>query len=132
MANKDEFMFDPALYIEYRDRNSSGKKNILEGKFIISKDIDKLNFTSNLVWEKKLASGEPWEFEYTIAVSHPISNSAKIGVEYFAQPIDNRAYLIPGVYAQFSPTVRLNIGPAFGLTPESIDFGIRSIFSWEF
>lgn len=62
LANKGEFIFDPALYIEYIDRNASGKKNILEGKFIISKDFGKLNFTSNLIWEKKLASGEPWEF----------------------------------------------------------------------
>ncbi len=143
-AQAGQWPVDVALYTEYKnpDGHRDIRSDVLENKLILSKDFGRVNVAGNFVFEKELNSGEPWEFEYTAGVSYAVTPTTRIGLEIqeslgdsgeFLQQLEEREILlVPGIYANITPHVRVLAGPAFGLTRGSDDFQLRSIVEVEF
>ena len=142
-AEAGQWPVDLALYTEYK--NPDGHRDInsdeLENKVIVSKDIGPWNLVGNFVFEKKLNTGSHWEYEYTAGVSYALTPRTRVGLEVkqglgdskdFAFDSTQNLQLIPGIYTNLTPNVRLLLGPAFGLTRVSDDLQLRSIVEVEF
>lgn len=134
---------DIALYTEYK--NPDGHREInsdeLENKVILSKDFGPVNVVANFIFEKKLNTGDPWEFEYTAGASYAVTPRTRLGLEVkqglgtddnFTVDDSQPLYLVPGIYTSLTPHVRLLVGPAFGLTKASDDLQLKSIVEMEF
>lgn len=134
---------DVAFYTEYK--NPDGRRELnsdeLENKLIVSKDFGLWNVTANVIIEKKLNTGDHWEYEYTAAVSHGLTSRTRVGLELkqglgdsgdfdFSQR--QPLYVVPGLYMSVTPHVRVLVGPAFGLTRASDDLQLHSIVEVEF
>ena len=135
---------DVALYAEYENPNGrrTVHSDVLETKVILSRDFGLWNVIGNLIFEKPLNNGESWKFEYTAGVSYGLSPRTRLGLEvketlgdrreFGVQRDDHELYLVPGLYTNLSPHVRLLVGPAFGLTKASDDVQLRSLVEVEF
>lgn len=134
-----------ALYGEYEGPNGpqDADSDSLEGKLILSKDVGPWNVVGNLIAERKINQHDFWAVEYTAGVSYPVTSTARLGLElretlgapegeFGIRRKDHQLQLMPGLYANLTPHVRLLVGPAFGLTKASDDFQIRSIVEVEF
>ncbi len=142
-AEAGQWPVDLALYVEYENPNGPRKAHSdgLEGKIILSKDIGPWNFISNVIFSKKLAAHNRWEYEYTAGVSYGVTPRTRLGLEIqqglgdskeFAFDSTQSLYLVPGIYTSLTPHVRILAGPAFGMTKASDDFQLRSIVEVEF
>ena len=144
-AEAGQWPVDVALYTEYQNpdgpRTALAGSDVLENKVILSKDFGDWNVVGNFVFEKELNSGEPWAYEYTAGVSYAITPTARLGLEIkeglgtsekFGDLRSQELQLIPGIYANLTPNVRVLVGPAFGLTRAADDFQLKSVVEWEF
>ncbi len=144
LAEAGQWPVDVALYTEYENPNGHRDvhSDVLENKVIMSRDFGPWNVIGNFIFEKPLNSGEPWAFEYTAGASFALSPRTRIGLElketlgnsdeFGWHQKDHQLFLVPGIYASFTPHVRLLVGPAFGLTRASDDFQLNSIVEVEF
>ena len=135
---------DIALYGEYKnpDGRRDRRSDAVEGKLILSKDLGPWNLITNMIAEKDINTHSDWKFEYTLGVSYAITPTARLGLElketlgdadaFDIHRKDHKLQLIPGVYANLTPHLRVLVGPAFGLTRASDDLQLRSIVEWEF
>lgn len=130
LAESGRLPVDPALYLEYKI-GAGDRDDEIEAKLILSKDFARTwNVTANAIFEKERSSGADWETGYTIGVSRWLSPKMTAGLELKGG--EGTAYILPGAYLTLKPGVRLNIGPAFGITGKSDDFQIKSILEFEF
>lgn len=126
-----EWIVDPALYLEYVTYVTKLPK--IEAKLLLSKDVAGWNFVTNLkFYEKSLSPGSQNETGYALGASHPISDKAKLGLE-FKGSLDNanKHYIIPGIYITAADNVQVNLGIGFGLTKASDDLAFKSIVELE-
>ena len=144
LAEAGQWPVDVALYTEYK--NPNGRRDLssdeLENKVILSRDFGPWNVVGNVVFEKKLNTGDPWEFEYTAGMSYAVTPRTRVGLEIkeglgasgdFKLFSKREAlYLVPGIYTSLTPHIRVLVGPAFGLTRVSDDLQLRSIVEVEF
>ncbi len=142
-AEAGQWPVDLALYTEYK--NPDGHRDIssdeLENKVILSRDFGKLNLVGNFIFEKKLNTGDDWEFEYTAGASYAVTPRIRLGLEVkqglgdsgdFTFNSTQPLYIVPGIYASITPHVRVLFGPAFGVTRASDDLQLKSIVEVEF
>ncbi len=142
-ADAGQWPIDVALYTEYK--NPDGHRDLssdeLENKVILSKEFGPINLIGNVIFEKKLNTGDPWEFEYTAGVSYAVTPRTRLGLEvkqglgtddHFTADDSQPFYLVPGIYTSLTPHVRLLVGPAFGLTRASDDLQLKSVVEIEF
>ena len=142
-AEAEQWPLDVALYTEYK--NPDGHRDIrsdeLENKVILSKTMGSWNVVGNFVFERKINTDSPWEYEYTAGVSYGVTSRTRIGVEVqqglgdseeFGFSDDQPLYLVPGIYTSLTPHVRVLVGPAFGLTRVSDDLQVKSLIEIEF
>ncbi len=142
-AEAGQWPVDLALYTEYK--NPDGHRDInsdeLENKVILSKDFGPWNVIGNFVFEKKLNTGSHWEYEYTAGISYALTPRTRLGVELkqglgdskdFAFNGTQNLQILPGIYTNPTPNIRILVGPAFGLTRTSDDLQLRSIVEVEF
>ncbi len=144
-AEAGEWPVDVALYGEYEGPN--GRQDVdsdtLEGKLILSKDFGPWNVIGNLIAARKINQHDFWAFEYTVGVSHPLTSNTRLGLElreslgapegeFGLRRKGHELQLMPGIYTNLTPHVRLLIGPAIGLTKAADDLQIRSIVEMEF
>ena len=144
LAEAGQWPVDVALYSEYK--NPDGRRDVhsdeLENKVILGKAFGPWDLIGNVVFEKRLNTHSDWAFEYTAAVSCAITPRTRLGLEleetlgdadeFGWRRKDHQLRLLPGIYANLTPHVRLLAGPAFGLTKTSDDFQLRSIVEVEF
>ena len=135
---------DVALYAEYENPNGRrrGHSDVLENKLILSRDFGLWNVVGNVVFEKPLNTGGPWQVEYTAGVSYGVTPRTRLGLElketlgdrreFGVRRDDHALYVVPGIYTSLTPRVRLLIGQAFGLTRASDDLQLRSLVEVEF
>jgi len=130
LAEPGMFFFDPALYLEYV-KGAGDRPDKVEAKVILSKYLaNGTNLTINAIAEKEKEPGTHWEYGYTAGISKRVRPKLTLGLEIKGE--EDEFYLIPGAYIDIPPNKRINIGPAFGLTGESIDFQLKSIVEYEF
>ena len=143
LAQAGDWPVDVAFYTEYKNPNGRRQEHSdeLENKVILSRDVGRLNLVGNFVFEKKLNTGDKWEFEYTAGISYAITRRTRLGIEVqqglgdsgrFAADTTQPLYVVPGIYTSVTPHVRVLVGPAFGLTRVSDDLQLRSIVEVEF
>lgn len=144
LAEAGQWPLDVALYTEYK--NPDGHRDVrsdeLENKVILSKDVGPWNLVGNVIFEKPLNNGGPWEYEYTAGISYALTPRTRLGLELKEGLGDSDdfevfssrkpLYVVPGIYTSLTPHVRVLIGPAFGLTRASDDLQLRSIVEVEF
>ena len=144
LAEAGQWPLDLALYTEYK--NPDGHRDIrsdeLENKVILSKDVGPWNLVGNFVFEKKINTHSDWEFEYTAGMSCALTARTRLGLElketlgdsdeFGWHRKDHQLFLVPGLYTNLTPHVRVLVGPAFGLTRASDDLQLRSIVEVEF
>ena len=134
---------DVALYTEYKNPNGHRQTHSdeLEHKVILSKNLGRWNVVTNVIFEKALNNGDPWEYEYTAGVSYGLTPRTRLGLEVKQGLGDSQdfhfnsqepLYLIPGIYTSLTPHIRLLFGPAFGLTRASDDLQLHSLLEVEF
>ena len=143
-AEAGQWPVDVALYTEYKNPNGHRDQasDELENKVILSKTFGPWNVVGNFVFEKKLNTHSDWEFEYTAGISYALTPKTRVGLElketlgdsdeFGFRRKDHQVYLVPGLYAQLRPHLKLLVGPAFGLTRASDDVQLKSIVEAEF
>ena len=143
-ADAGRWPVDVALYTEYN--NPDGHRDVtsdeLENKVILSKDLGPWNLIGNFVFEKQLNTHSDWEFEYTAGVSYALTDRTRLGLElketlgdadeFGLHREDHKLFLIPGLYTNLTPHLRILVGPSFGLTRASDDVQLKSIVEVEF
>ena len=144
LAEAGRWPVDLALYTEYK--NPDGHRAIhsdeLENKVILSKEIGPWDLVGNVVFEKQLNTGSDWELEYTAGASYALTPRIRVGLElketlgdpdeFGVRRTDHELFLVPALYANLAPHVRVLAGPAFGLTHASDDLQLKSIVEVEF
>lgn len=142
-AEPGQLPLDIALYGEYANPNGSRETHSddVETKLILSKDIGVWNFTANLIAERAINENADWDLEYTAGVNYAVTPRTRLGLE-LQQQLGNSdsfhadstqpAYIIPGIYTNILPNVRILVGPAFGLTRASNDVQFKSLVEVEF
>ena len=171
-----EHRVNPVLYIEYESINGADKtmlgvvnhdneadhavsnsvsrlehKREIEGKLILSSNFRSWNASANLIAEKHLAEGEPWEFGYALGLSRPIGLAARpdpctlcpenftVGVEMYGGLgtrerfglSETTHYLAPLVAWAMPGGLTLRVSPTFGLNSSSHRFMVRLGVSYE-
>ncbi len=143
LAEAGQWPVDLAFYTEYENPNGprASHSDELENKMILARDFGSWNLVGNFIFTKKLNTGSHWEYEYTAGVSYAITPTARLGLEIEQGLGDSGEfqfngreplYVIPGLYMNLTPHVRLLAGPAFGLTRVSDDLQLKSIVECEF
>ncbi len=144
LAEAGQWPVDVALYTEYK--NPDGHREIssdeIENKIILSKNFGPWNLIGNFVFEKKINTGSEMEFEYTAGVSYGLTPRTRLGMElkeslgdtkeFGVRRSDHVLYLLPGIYTNVTPHIRVLAGPAFGLTKGADDLQLRSLVEVEF
>ena len=144
LAEAGQWPVDLALYTEYK--NPDGHRDIssdeLENKLIVSKDVGPWNVVGSFIFEKPLNTHSDWEFEYTVGVSYGLTPRTRLGLEvketlgdadeFGIHRKDHKVFIVPGLYTNLTPHLRLLVGPAFGLTRASDDLQLRTIVEVEF
>ena len=143
VAEAGRWLLDVALYCEYENPNGTraSRSDVLESKVILSKNVGRWNLVANLIFEKALNRGEPWEYEYTAGLSYELTPRTQLALEVkqglgdsedFHFDSTEALYVMPTVATSLTPHVRILAGPAFGLTRVSDDLQLRSIIEVEF
>lgn len=166
---------NPVLYVEYEDINGADKsllevvgfdsqydglvpnreasrerKREIETKLILSSNVNGWNISENFIAEKNLA-GNPWEFGYSLAVSHPLALLAsadecvlcrenfQAGVEFYGGLGTYDKFRLHGTSQYIAPVLSwqvhntsVKISPTFGLTDASYRAMLRFGVSYEF
>ena len=138
--------FDSAVYVEYylpRAAWQNKAREKLELRLILEKDLNGKTLKLNPKIEK-LTSGpdvnEGLEFEYGASLYSPWSGRFQWGLEIYGsigqlvdiKPRDEqRHYVVPAISWKLTPSLKWNLGSAFGLTDASDDVVIKSILEWE-
>ncbi len=143
LAEAGQWPLDVAFYTEYENPNGRrvSDSDALENKVILSRDFGPWNLVGNFIFTKKLNTGRHWAYEYTAGVSYAVTPRTRLGLEVkqglgeSGDFVFNRTqplYLVPGLYMNVTPHVRLLVGPSFGLTKASDDVQLKSIVEVEF
>lgn len=132
---KDEWPADVAGYLELRKASGDLDTDELEGKLIFSKDIGALNLVANpvLAYEREIGEdgSKQWKLHPELALGACyVLGRVTPGLEVSFEK--NNTRVIPGLYIDVVPDVRLNLGVAFGSGSESNALEARSILELEF
>lgn len=172
---RGEHWINPVLYLEFENINGADKSLLevvghdteedfavpaglarvekereIETKLILSSDFKRWNISENFVAEKNLTN-VPWEFGYTMGVSHPLALAASplacnscrknlsVGVELYGGLGDRyefgfhrtSQYAGPLMTWALSNGTTLKFSPMFGLTKDSHRALLRISVSYE-
>lgn len=139
-----ELPVDIALYGEYinPDGTQDRRSDEMELKLILAKYLGDWNVTGNLITKRKINDHDPWGFEYTLGVSHPVNNRMKLGLEIkegLGTTEDlgihrkgHKFQLMPLIAYSPTPHSRILFGPAIGLTRAAEDLQLKTIVEVEF
>ncbi len=82
IGEKGKYWLDPLIYLEWvTNPQNRHNPNKIEGKIVLSKDIERFNFTYNQIMESTLGSGGRTEHNYAVGASYEIFDDIKIGAE---------------------------------------------------
>ncbi|MBI4370359.1 MAG: hypothetical protein HY547_09040 [Elusimicrobia bacterium] len=136
LSRPGQWPLDTALYLEFKDANGSKDDDEIEGKVIMSKDIGAVNYTANAILgferEVKSGGGEEWEALPSLALAAAYGRGSRVtpGIELVLN--EEKSRVIPGLYIDLAPEVRLNLGLSLGLQAKADDWQLKSILEIEF
>lgn len=131
IGKKDQFPLDSLLYLEYIRDDDFSKPDILEGKIILAKDVDKFNFAYNQILKQELESGGETEHEYALGANYKIGPTFKLGLESKGNYTKEKYYLGP-VVSLSAKRFWVSFGAVFGLNDRSDDIQTRAIIGVPF
>lgn len=157
-----ELPVNPLLYVEYEDINGADKSILevvgndgaadlggrngdnrryvqheVETKLLLSSFVHSWNISENLIAEKQVNHGQPWEFGYALGVSRPLSDHGGLtnclfcrqnlaaGAEMYGGLGTTESFGLHDTSHYAGPAVRLDIpsrGPSLTLSPQ---FGLN-------
>ncbi len=158
-----ELPVNPLLYLEYEDINGADKSILevvgndgvtdlggsnaenravveheVETKLLLSSFVHSWNISENLIAEKQVNHGEPWEFGYALGVSRPLADHARLknclfcrqnlaaGAEMYGGLGTTESFGLHDTSHYAGPALRLDIpsrGPSISFSPQ---FGLNS------
>lgn len=126
LMKKDEFIFDPLIYAEYKVYPDFSKHKF-EFKVIMAKDIGHFNISLNPIVE--FESSKDWKplFLYSLGMSYEFYKLLCLGVEFRGS--ENGHYIAP-VISHGSPKLWIAAAPTFmlgGIKAENPEFLFRII-----
>lgn len=126
IGEKNEFIIDPLLYLEYiRDDNFS-KPNVAEVKLVLAKDIGNFNISYNQIAKRNLERVGKTDNEYAAGISYALTPSFKFGIESKGNYPKEKYALGPTV-SYFFKKAFVAIGAVIGLTERTDDLQTRMI-----
>ena len=85
-AEKGKLWIDPLLYLELNtDVRKEHKVNSLEGKIVLSKDVEKFNVAYNQIMESEVDRGGRTGHEFALASSYEVLPDVRAGAEFTGQ-----------------------------------------------
>lgn len=143
-GERNEFFFDPAIYVEYYIHKKSYKDyEELEIKFILEKNIGDVRIDLNPIVEKKTSGSkvaDGLEFNYAAGVYYRKSQLIQPGLEFYGKMGEinnlrlgdhNRHFIFPTIDLRHSD-FHWHLGAGWGITNSSDKFIIKSILSYKF
>ncbi|MCQ9208220.1 MAG: hypothetical protein NG712_02445 [Omnitrophica bacterium] len=126
-GEKDQYILDPLIYLEYIRDNDLSKPNVLEVKLILAKDIGKFNFAYNQIIKEELETAGKTEHEYACGLNYNGIPGLRIGLESKGNLTDEKYYLGPTLSYAFGHKFWTALGVGFGLNNNSDDLQARLI-----
>jgi hypothetical protein len=124
LANKNEFVVDPLLYVEYKIQADRSYPDKWETKLILAKDINDLNLALNIIPEEYYKSGtkeKDWKVEYAFGISYPIfKENIRLALE-FKGDLKEEKHLLGPTFSYRGENFWTATGTVFGLNKNSDD-----------
>lgn len=130
MGEKGQYWIDPLFYLEWvTDVRAQHRNNKIEGKIVLSKDIEKLNVTHNQILESELDRGGRTEHQFRVAASYEVFSEVRLGCELqgdYWKPGSHRNRISIGPTVSYeNPYFWVAGGLAFGVNNAADDFQAR-------
>jgi hypothetical protein len=122
VAEKDVLPMDVLLYAENEQVNDSDGPRF-EGKIILAKELDRLNFAYNQIFERRYVSGKE-EHEYAAGISYGIVPAFRIGLEAKGS-YSEKQYSVGPTLAWLGNRIWADIGAVYGLNNKTNDREVR-------
>jgi len=144
MYEKGSRPIDIALYFEYiLPREGYKDSEEIEFKTILEKDIKNFTVTLNPTFEKKVSGDveEGIEFNFAGGLYYKGNLSIIPGIEFYSRLgelrnsrnfNEQKGYIFPTVDLFFMQYLHLHLGAGFGLSDNSDNVVLKSIFSFEY
>lgn len=137
LTNPGDFIVDPAVYVEYQNRDGVREPGELEMKLILQRYFGQLAVGANFVWEKEFEPGVPVAFNrFHVAMSHPLGDSpANGGLEFTRYQEGRYNTVMPEISASLGHNLRILAGWEFPLNQPlggTANGRLRTLFEWEF
>jgi hypothetical protein len=122
VAEKDVLPMDVLIYLENEQVNDPDGPRF-EGKVILAKELDRLNFAYNQIFERRYATGKE-EHEYAAGISYGIVPALRLGVEAKGS-YSEKQYAVGPTLAWLGNRIWADIGAVFGLNKNTNDREVR-------
>jgi hypothetical protein len=122
LAEKDVLPVDVLLYLENEQVNDPDGPRF-EGKIILAKELDRLSFAYNQIFERRYATGKE-EHEYAAGISYGIVPYFRIGLEAKGS-YSEKQYAVGPTLAWLGNRIWADIGAVYGLNKKTNDREVR-------
>lgn len=126
LGEKGLYPLDTLLYLEYQRPDSSSEPEVLEGKLILAKDIDRVNIAYNQIIEDGISNGGETEHAYALGLAYEISPTWRAAMESTGNFTEDEYYAGPTV-SWLGRRSWLAAGLLTGLNDRSDDLRFRLI-----
>ena len=126
LAEKGQFIVDPLLYLEYIRDPDLHKPNLIEGKFVLAKDIGDLNISYNQIFERDLENRGKTEHEYAVGISYRVIPALKFGIESKGS-YSKRETAVGPTLSWSGKKLWVSLGAAWGVNRRTDDLQVRVI-----
>ena len=126
IAEKNRLPLDTLFYLEYIRDDDFKNPNILEGKIVFAKDIERFNIAYNQILKQELKSDGKTEHEYAAGINYALVPQFKIGIETKGNYTDEKYYVGPTA-SWGKGKFWTALGAAIGLNERSDDLQMRLI-----
>ena len=126
IAEKNKLPIDTLLYLEYIRNDNLEKPNVLEGKIVLAKDIEKFNVAYNQILKQELDSDGVTEHEYATGISYEFLPSLKLGMESKGNYSKDK-YAVGPTLSLTTDRFWVSAGAVFGANEKTDDLQTRMI-----
>lgn len=122
VAEKNVLPVDVLLYAENEQVNDSDGPRF-EGKIILAKELDRLSFAYNQIFERRYATGKE-EHEYAAGISYELVPALRLGIEAKGS-YSEKQYAVGPTLAWLGNRIWADIGAVYGLNKNTNDREVR-------
>jgi len=126
IAEKNKLPIDTLLYLEYIRNDNLAKPNVLEGKLVLAKDIEKFNVAYNQILKQELDSDGETEHEYATGISYEFLPALKLGIESKGN-YSKEKYAVGPTLSLTTDRFWVSAGAVFGVNGKTDDLQTRMI-----